>query len=283
MNLDSFAKEINDGIQYYSLKENYRDEKNGEPASLKQLNISLSDNINKIQQLKNDIYAKNNLIQTKLKKIHDDEIFLLEVEKDKFMHIDQLSEHKACELASGFRDMYQFKIFKFIFDILFNYSNISNNTQSQNKNNFNNLNNTYTINNTYTNTTNNSIMIENEILSLECIIEIDLEMSEKNKNRILNQFRQEVVNKFHEFKNKLKNIYLLKCGNESVEKIKEVNIKLEDLKIEAELNCRDEFYENFFYYLFKYIKLIIFSTLGRLRIDKINDSVQKVHKYFYLF
>lgn len=284
---------MDDNITYYSLRENIgdkqicnRDKEDYEPSSIKQLNVNLTENSNKIQQTKNDIQAKNNLIETKQNQINDDEKFLKEVEKEKNGFVDNLNEEVACELgifyylcvASGFREAYQIKIFKFIFEFLFTFSNKSNKNTICNYN-------SHIQMKTYTNinnpTTNSSYIAENDHVTNDTILNIDSDISEKHKNNILNKFRNDVVNKFQDFKNKLKEINFIQCGSGGVDKLREINQSLENLKIDSELIGKDEFYENFYYYLFKYLKLIIFTSLGKLRIEKLNNSIEKVTNIFY--
>jgi hypothetical protein len=64
--------------------------------------------------------------------------------------------------------------------------------------------------------------------------------------------------------------------------LRDINQKLEILKTDAELNMKDEFYDKFFFPLFKALKLIIFISLGRIRILRINETIEKVTKS-YLF
>jgi hypothetical protein len=255
--LNTLSNEINDNITYYSVRKDFNDSFNEksytmreeyEPTSIKQLNNNLTENSNKIQKYQNDIQAKNNLIAVKIKQVEEDKNFLIEVEKEKNGYVDNMSDDIINELSRGTKP-YQIKLIKFAFENILN--NLSSNCDT-------------------------ILTPETEVESKYDNTQQEGEISDRTKIKIFTDFRKEVLTKFGDFKFKLKSSNTL-LNYIGVDKLRELNKKLESLKLEAEFSGKDEIYEKFYYPLFKYIKLIIFMTLGYIRINKLKDAIEKVN------
>jgi hypothetical protein len=219
-------------------------ENDKEPVSIKQLNSNINENLNKIQQLQNNIQAKNNAIENKLNQIKDDETFMKDVEDEIILYIENISEDVFSEMICKFfiylgdKGFIYLYLYKLII-ILFDHIlkiNLNEDTESFN----------------------------------------DFITNDKIKAKIVREFKREIYNKkFDDFKNKL-----FKCHSEfyklSSDKLREINIVLDNLKIEAEEKGRDEIYNNFFFPLYKTLKLAVFISLGRIRVDKIKGTIDIV-------
>jgi hypothetical protein len=62
------------------------------------LNLNINENLNKIEQLQNDIQVKNKSIENKLIQIKDDENFINEIEQEKLMYIENISDDIFSEI-----------------------------------------------------------------------------------------------------------------------------------------------------------------------------------------
>jgi hypothetical protein len=208
-----------------------------EPNSIKQLNSNILENDNKIQHFQNEILAKNNLIENKLNQIKDDDMFLKDVEKERDIYIESMRIEKLGEIKKGSEQIYQCKLIKLILEHFFKIS----------------------------------LGFLEDDGSRGDIFEI-----EKNRNLIFKEFKKIMMgDKFSQFQQKLKDLSL-EFTNMHADLLREINQTLENLKVEAELKGRDECFEHFFYHLFKSMKLIIFILLGKIRIEKVKESIEKV-------
>jgi hypothetical protein len=227
---------------------------NKEPSSLKQLNTNINDNMNKIQQYQNDIQAKNNLIENKLIQIKDDENFILEVEQEKQMYMENITEEVLSELSnikytniigSEFEQIYQYKLIKFLFEHIFKIS------------------------------LTNEVLDENDVINLSD--DMKLFNNENIRAKIFKLFKKQ-MRKWKEFLNKLVQSQESFQKLDS-EKLRELNQNLENIKIEAELGRKDKFYDKFFFPMFKCLKLMVFISLGKIRIEKLKETIENVNTY----
>ncbi len=62
------------------------------------MNLNINENLNKIEQLQNDIQVKNKSIENKLIQIKDDENFINEIEQEKLMYIENISDDIFSEI-----------------------------------------------------------------------------------------------------------------------------------------------------------------------------------------
>jgi hypothetical protein len=73
-----------------------------EPFSLLKINSKISVNLNRIQQFHNDIRAKNNVVENLLNQINEDDNFIIELEAEKLLFIENICEDTLKHICNEF-------------------------------------------------------------------------------------------------------------------------------------------------------------------------------------
>ncbi len=73
-----------------------------EPVSIKRLKFNISENQNKIQEFHNQIEFKKNQIESLLKQSKFDEIFIKDLDQEKFLFVESICEDTMKELSIYF-------------------------------------------------------------------------------------------------------------------------------------------------------------------------------------
>ena len=73
--------------------------------------------MNKIQQFKNEIQAKNNFIENKLDRIREDEKFVINTNKERDIYVSKIEERVFYKFKERFEFNYQFKLARMVVEI----------------------------------------------------------------------------------------------------------------------------------------------------------------------
>lgn len=227
-----------------------------EPTSIKQLNSNINENLNKIQQFQNEIQAKNNAIDNKLTQVKDDENFLLEVDQEKDIYIENLTDEILTDLVAedgtGFIHPYLYKLMLILFDYVY-LNPLSKDTQIHD--------------------------IENEKVRSKIYKEYKKEIFSRKIESLKKKLKASQTN---EIFNSQSETWTINPSADTInkqttpEKLREINQILENLKNEAENLGKNKIYEKFFFPIFKTLKLVVFISLGKIRVNKLREAVENV-------
>ena len=198
----------------------------------------------KISQFKNEIQAKNNFIENKFEEIRVDEKFVLNNNKEREIYINKIEEKSFYKFHDKFDFRFQDTLAYLVLEIFFEKS---------------------------LDVSGKNIQIHNKY-----------EEGDSKVEKIFERFKEK-FSKFQEFIRCIKdaqNAY--NTSHVDSQKIKNLNLLIEDLKKEAEsLQHNSEInYENFFYPILKSIKLMLVILAAKIRIEQILVIIEKVNSLY---